>query len=339
MLEREFYEDIENVLNDKNIPWDDLKNKCVFITGGTGLIGTAIIYALDNVNEQLHLNLKVLALVRNIHRAEERFNNIKSKGFLQYIEGNVETLPEINEKIDYIIHGASQTASKEFVSHAVETIQTSVMGTMNTLELAKKNPCLGYIYLSSMEVYGYPEKGHTVMENEIGTLSPLDLRNSYPLSKILAEAMCCAYAKEYSVPTRIIRLTQTYGPGISKEDTRIFAYIAKCVQNRQNIVLKTKGQTERAYLYTSDAVTAVLTILLKGKAGQAYNAADEDTYCSIAQMAEKIAKKNNIQVEYDIQDEAVNGYPKPLYMKLCTERLKNLGWKPMHKEDTETGMI
>ena len=323
---KQFIEDMEYISNAEFIPWDKLKNKTILITGATGLIGYTLVNSLVYANKKLGLNLKILALVRDLNRAKERFKDIDGDTALKYVLGTVENLPEITENVDYIVHGASQTASKAFVNEPVETIMTALKGTENILELAKAKNVLGMVYLSSMEVYGHPEKGHKVTEDEIGTLSPLDIRNSYPISKIQCESLCFAYAKEYGVPAMSVRLTQTFGPGANYNDGRVFAEFARCVIEKRDIVLKTKGETERSYLYTADAATAILTVLLKGEPGQAYNAANEDTYCSIAQMAEMVAKQGGVKVRYDIQDEAGNGYPKALYMDLDTEKLKALGW-------------
>lgn len=321
-------DDYQKVNDVDFINWDLLKNKTIFLTGATGLVGAAIVNTLNYINAQRNLNLHILALVRNKARAEERFNAI-SDDFLQFVVGTVEDMPSFSEDVDFIIHGASQTASKEFVVHAVETIDTAIMGTKKVLELAREKKPTSVVYLSSMEVYGYPEKGHKVKEHEIGSFTPLILRNSYPIGKITCETMCCAYAKEYGVPAKIVRLTQTFGPGVNYNDTRIFAYFGRCVKEKTDIILKTKGETERCYLYTSDAVTAILTVLLKGENGNAYNAANEETYCSIAEMAEKVAKEGGIKVVYDIQPPEKNGFPETLYMYLDTEALKNLGWSPI----------
>lgn len=322
------HEDIRTVSEADFIDWDRLKGATILVTGATGLIGTSFIRSLDYANKEKELNLHIIALVRDEARAKNRFAEILPNGMLSFLVGNVENFPVIDNKVDYILHAASQTASKEFVNHAVETIQTSVLGTSNLLKLAREKNVKGFVYLSSMEVYGYPECGHKVKEDEIGSLSPLDLRNSYPISKMMSESMCCAYAKEYSVPAMICRLTQTFGPGVNYDDERIFAYFGRCVTEKKNIVLKTKGETERCYLYTTDAVTALLAIMLKGKPGSAYNAADENTYCSIAEMAERVAADGGIEVEYDIQDEKKNGFPRTLYMNLDTSALRELGWKP-----------
>ena len=314
------------------ISWKELKDKTIFITGATGLIGAAMINSLINVSRKLNLKLRIIALVRNIDRAKERFQQELDYEELKFVIGNVEKLPKIQENIDYIVHGASQTASRAFVEHAVETIDTAIIGTRNVLELAKNKNVRGLIYLSSMEVYGYPKRGHKVSEEEIGSLSPIDVRNSYPISKLMCEAMCCAYYSEYKVPVKVVRLTQTYGSNVNFSDNRIFAYLVKCVIEKQDIILKTKGETERSYLYVLDAVTAILTVLQKGESGEAYNAADEDTYSSIADIARKIALDANIKVKFDIQEESVNGFPQTLYMDLDTNKLKMLGWKPLKKE-------
>lgn len=323
---KQFIEDMEYISNAEFIPWDKLKNKTILVTGATGLIGYTLVNSLVYANKKRKLNLKILALVRDMDRAKERFKEIDGNIVLEYVLGTVENLPEIHEKIDYIVHGASQTASKAFVNEPVETIITAFKGTENILELAREKDVSGMAYLSSMEVYGHPEKGHKVTEDEIGTMTPLDVRNSYPIAKIQCESLCFAYAKEYGVPVMSVRLTQTFGPGVNYNDGRVFAEFARCVAEKRDIVLKTKGETERSYLYTADAATAILTVLLKGRPGQAYNAANEDTYCSIAQMAEMVAKQGGIKVRYDVQDEAGNGYPKALYMDLDTEKLKTLGW-------------
>lgn len=342
-----FDQDINDVVQADFIPWEELKGRSVFITGGTGLIGYTLISSLILANKRKELNLKLYALVRNMDRAKDRFQNVleqvcgsgedvesetgfsrlAKKAGLYFLCGNVENEIDVEMNIDYIIHGASNTSSKGFVTAPVETINTSVTGTRNMLEMAKEKKVKGFLFLSSMEVYGYPEKGHKVTENEIGNLTPLDVRNCYPLSKQLCEAMCVAYSKEYHVPTIIIRLTQTFGPGVNYNDGRIFAYFLRCINEGRNIVLKTKGETERCYLYTTDAATAIITVLLKGADGEAYNAANEDTYCSISEMAEYVAKEYGIKVEYEIEDEKKNGYPKTLYMDLDTSKLKKLGWK------------
>ena len=181
-----------------------------------------------------------------------------------------------------------------------------------------------------MEVYGQPPKGHKVTENEAGAFSPLNLRNSYPIGKIASESLCIAYAEEYGVPCKIARLTQTFGKGVSYNDNRIFGYFARCIKEKKPIVLKTRGETSRSYLSTEDAAAAILTILIDGAAGKIYNVADKNTYCSVAEMAKKVADKYGLCVQYDVQEN--REYLGTLYMDLDTAAIHSLGWKPTAKE-------
>ncbi len=326
-----FEEDLENICSADFIDWDRLNGKTIFVTGATGLIGSTVVQALLYANRKRSLHLQVKALVRNLQKAQAMFARYEGDEALSFVVGTVEELSEVEGQVDFIVHGASQTDSKAFIRQPVETILTAVQGTIRLLELAREKKPEGMVYLSSMEAYGYPQKGHKVTETDAGALSPLDVRSSYPIGKQQCEALCCAYASEYGVPAVIGRLTQTFGPGVSYRDNRIFAYFGRCVLEKQDIVLKTKGETERDYLYTADAVTAILTLLLKGEKGSAYNIADESTYCSIADMAQTVAGEAGIQVTFDLQDAAANGFLSTLYMDLDTSRLRSLGWKVLYE--------
>ncbi len=328
-MNQSLLQDLKAIAKAEFVPWEQLRNKTILVTGATGLIGYSLISGLLYAGKERNLNLQVLALVRDPNRARKRFEAQLDRfgSALRLLPGSVENLPDIEVPVDYIVHGASQTNSRAFVEQPVETIRTAIDGTVHLLELARAKTVESFVYLSSMEVYGYPEKGHKVVEKDIGAFSPMELRNSYPLSKVQCEGLCYAYGKEYGVPAKIVRLTQTFGPDVNDNDGRVFAYFGRCVKEKKDIVLKTTGETERSYLCTRDAATAILTVLLKGENGQAYNAADETTYCSIAQMARKIAAPAGIEVRFDVQPEGQNGFPQALYMDLDTRMLRNLGWK------------
>ena len=327
-----FREDVEKAIEDNNIPWVQLENTDILITGATGLIGSTLASVFINANFKYNLKCKLHLLVRNVEKAKKIFGE-DIQNTVDLIEGSVEK-PDVDlENIDYIIHTASQTASKAFIEYPVETMTTNILGTRNLLELAKKKKVKAFVYLSTMEVYGCPEDDRKINEEYECRIKPAEIRSSYPLSKLACENLCCDYYAEYGVPTVIIRLTQTFGPGVQYHDGRVFAEFARCVIEERDIVLKTKGETKRNYLYTMDAVRAILTAMLKGqKNGAVYNAANEDTYCSIAEMAEtalKCSKNRKLKVKYQLTAniEAL-GYAPTLHMNLDTSKLRELGWKP-----------
>ena len=321
-----YREDMEYITKESNVNFAELKGKSILITGATGLIGRNLVTALVYANEQLNADIQIYTLVRNLTKAKAIFG--ENKG-VNYIVGDITEKLSLNFSVDYIVHAASKTSSKAFVNEPVETIMTSFIGTRNVLEYARENQVDSFVYLSTMEVYGNPSTDEKISEKHQTNLDTMKVRSCYPESKRMCESLCACYAAEYAVPVKIARLTQTFGLGVNYNDGRVFAEFARCVIEKKNIVLHTKGETKRSYLYTADAITAILTLLLYGETGEAYNIANEITYCSIYEMATMIAEKcanNDIQVKLEIESEEKHGYAPVLHMNLDIAKLTNLGW-------------
>lgn len=316
-------------LND--CPWLDLeamRDSTLFITGGTGLVGFNVLQELTRVSKSL--NLRILALVRDPARATEKFAALDDEVTL--IAGDVQNCPAIDEPIDYIIHGASPTASRFFVEQPVETILTAVEGTRHMLELARQKQVRGMVYLSSMEVYGTVNDPRLLTETDLGYVDPQQVRSSYPESKRLCENLCAAYHSEYGVPVSIARLVQTFGPGIPANDSRVVVQFIRSAMAGEDIAIKASGDTARMYLYTFDAVSALLTLLLGGAGGTAYNVANKDSYSSIKELAATVTdlfgSHGAVHTNTGTEEER-RMYPPDSFLRLDVSRLEGLGWRPL----------
>ena len=328
-----FQEDLERLAKMNYIPWDALAGKRILVTGATGLIGYTLASALLYYSKTRNTRIQVIALVRDIQRAQKKFEaQLAEKCDLELIQGTVEALPEIYGDVDYIIHGASPTASAYFVEKPVETIMTAIIGTRNMLELAREKEVAGFVYLSSMEVYGEVTSGAAQKEENLGYIDLFSLRSSYPESKRMAENLCYAYTGEYGIPVTVARLAQTFGPGVDWNDGRVFAYAARCALTGKDIRLKTSGTKENMYLYTADAISALLLLLAKGERGTAYNIGNSKTYCSVKEMAEIAVQalgNGSVSVLTNTANKAETAglYPPESHLKLDTQKLEKLGWK------------
>ena len=303
-----------------------MSNSTILITGATGLIGKTIIKRLQSTDP----SVSIIAVVRNKYKAIQVIGEETEK--LRYLVSDVSSIIPEAMDVDYIIHAASQTASKAFVNEPVETILTAFQGTKNMLDIAKMSNVKGFVFLSSMEVYGSPSTDEKINETHNTNLDVMKVRSCYPESKRMCESLCSSYASEYGVPAKVVRLTQTFGPGVQYNDSRVFAEFARCAIEEKNIILHTKGETKRNYLYTEDAADAILTVLANGASGEAYNAANEETYCSIYEMACLVAEKcakGKISVVIEEVDTEKLGYAPVLHMNLDTSKLRGLGWKPV----------
>ncbi|HEM3667618.1 TPA: NAD-dependent epimerase/dehydratase family protein [Streptococcus suis] len=306
-----------------------LTNKTVFVTGATGLIGSHLVYSLVFANRLLQTNIKIVAAVRSKEKAMYKFADCLSE--IDFHVSDISQEQSYAGDIDFIIHGASVTASRDFVEKPVDTIFTALNGTKNILELAKVKKVKKVVYLSSLEVYGINESKESISEDDYGYIDFTQVRSSYSEGKRMAECLCVSYASQFQVPVSLARLTQTFGPGVEYQDNRVFAQFARAVIESKPITLHTKGETMRSYCYTKDAVAAIIHILLKGVSGQAYNVANEDTYTSIYDMAilaSQLDENNICKVKVDLQDINQLGYNPTVKINLETKKLKELGWNP-----------
>lgn len=311
--------------------WKQLQGKTFLVTGATGLIGSILIKCLLELNRQKDLGIKVIAVVRDLEKAKITFEKDFSIIEFKQIAFADISKDNIGIDIDYIIHLASPTASKYFVDYPVETLRTSIDGTTVVLDYAKIAKIESMIFASSLEVYGTNEDDRLIDENFQGYVNPLDVRSSYNMGKRAAESLCYAYFKEYQVPVKIARLTQTTGAGIAKDDNRIIAQFARLTAEGKDIILHTTGEAARPYCYTTDAVSAILYILMRGENGEAYNVANEQTYISARGMAEYLKNyfNSNINVRVELNDNM--GYAPATKLQLATQKLKSLGWTPQYQ--------
>lgn len=324
-------QDLEQIAASEQIDWERLQGKRVLVTGATGLIGGILTRALIRAGQARGLELRVAALVRSREKAEAIFGPYLEQG-LELIVGDILSELQIDGPVDYIFHGASVTASKDFVDHPVETILTALKGTEHLLELAREKQVESMVYLSSMEAYGVVDAEHyNVRETDYGYIDPLQVRSSYSESKRMAEGLCGAYAHEYGVPVKTVRLAQTFGAGIARTENRVFAQFARSIMTGSNIVLHTDGSKAHCYCYTTDAVLGLLTVLLRGKNGEAYNISNQKTFGTIREMAELLIREHpesGSKLVFDIPEDANKfGYAPTSRMLVNSEKLSALGWQ------------
>ncbi|MCD7735533.1 MAG: NAD-dependent epimerase/dehydratase family protein [Lachnospiraceae bacterium] len=328
-------EDLERIAESEIIDWEMLRGKRVLVTGATGLLGSLAARALVCASVSRSLDIRVAALVRNPRKGKTVLGAFMEDG-LELVVGDILAPLTVDGPVDYILHGASMTASKDFVDRPVETISTTMRGTEHLLELARQKQVKGMVYLSSMEVYGIvgnaPGGGAAkVRETDYGYIDPLVVRSSYSEGKRMAEGLCAAYAHEYQVPVKTARLAQTFGAGIPGTENRVFAQFARSIMKGEDIVLHTDGSKAHCYCYTTDAVLGLLTVLLRGENGEAYNLSNEETYGTIREMAEMLIQnypQSGSKLVFDIPEDANQyGYAPTSQMLICSEKAHGLGWK------------
>ena len=299
--------------------------KTFFITGATGLLGSLFVKSLLRLNEVCHTEVRIVATARNREKVRQLFGEAPVEWHFQDVTEPV-VLPE--RPVDYIVHLAGPTDSQYFTKYPVETLRTVVEGTRSVLEYARTAGCRSMVYASSLEVYGTNGDDRLLNEDFQGYVAPTDVRSSYNIGKRTAECLCHAYSREYGVPVRIARLTQTFGAGASYDDRRVFAQFARRLVEGEAIELHTEGRTCRMYCYTIDAIRALFYLLMRGADGEAYNVANPESYISIRELAELLVKEfgEGSRVVMHLRND--RGYAPETKLKLDTSKLESLGWRP-----------
>jgi dTDP-glucose 4,6-dehydratase len=322
-------EDIEYLV--EHFDFSALYNATVLVSGATGLIGSQLVKVLSCLNRIKGAHITIHALIRDTHKAQTVFQKLYGHEKIRFIVHDIRQKPVCKGRVDYIIHGASITASRTFIEKPVETIDTADMGTRAMLDFAKEKQVTGMAYLSSMEVFGITDtRLPDVKERDYGYIDILNPRSSYSESKRMCECLCACYAKEYGLPVKIARLTQVVGPGIDYHDTRVAAQFARSVIENRDIVLKTEGKTLRPIVYTRDAMAGIFAVLLKGQKGEAYTVANKASAITIRETAAMIIKKIADQgitlvLDIDVPDEYAPNLN--LNLNLNTTKLESLGWR------------
>lgn len=308
----------------------EFNHSTILVTGATGLIGSLIVKSILYANQTLNSQITVLASVRNLEKARETFIDFSDEK-LKFVTDSLLQPLHIEQEIDFIVHTASITASKEMVENPTGVLLTAFESTKNLLDYVKKHPSCRMVYISSMEYYGQVIDDYTnVTEDKLGYIDLSKPRSCYPESKRVSEALCNAYATQYNLNVCSARLAQTFGAGVPLADNRVFAQFAKSAIKKTDIILHTKGQSEGNYCYTADAVYGIFILLQKGEKGQSYNVArNHSTILNMAKMVAETIGNNEIKAEVHIPENLNSlGYAPDVKLKLNSDKLRNLGWKP-----------
>ena len=333
-----YLEDLEYV-SGLQLPWEKLQGKSILVSGATGLIGSFLVDVLMQKNKT-GLGCKVYAVSRNAEKAAGRFSNWSGSPLLKLVSRDIREPLEgdVTGTVDYVLHLASNTHPLQYSTDPIGTITTNIIGLQNMLEFAVKHHASRFAFASSNEIYG-ENRGDTELfpEGYCGYINCNTMRAGYPESKRCGEALCQAYRAQKGLDVVIPRLTRSYGPTMLMTDTKAVSQFIRKGIAEEDIVLKSAGTQYYSYTYAGDAVSGLLTVLLKGADGEAYNIADERSDIMLKDLAAAIAGIAGKKVVFEIPDAVeAAGYSTATKARLDGSKLKTLGWEARY--DIQSGM-
>ena len=334
LLENPLYlEDVQAVA-ELPLPWERLQNSSMVISGATGLIGSFLTDVMMCRNRTRELNCKIFALARNGQRAKERFSAWGAERLFRVIPYDIRQplMFEETDSVGYVLHLASHTHPLAYATDPIGTITVNVIGLKNMLDFAAERRAKRIAFASSNEIYG-ENRGDTELftEEYCGYIDCNTLRAGYPESKRCGEALCQAYRAQKGLDVVIPRLTRSYGPTMLMSDSKAISQFIRKALAGEDIVLKSPGTQYYSYTYVADAVSGLLTILLCGKSGEAYNIADVTSDITLKDLATLIARMVGGKIAFQVPDAMEKaGYSKATKARLNSAKLQALGWSPKY---------
>ena len=324
-----YMKDIEDI-STLNLPWIELDNSSVLITGATGMIGTVLIDILMERNLKHKGDIHIFAIGRSVDTANLRFSNYINHPSFCFLPCDVNKGISLDEDVDYIFHCASNTHPTSYANDPIGTIMTNVLGTEHVLRLAVERHSKRVLFLSSVEVYGENRGDRELFpEDYCGYIDCNTLRAGYPEGKRTGEALCQAFIHVHKLDIVIPRISRVFGPTMLLSDSKALSQFIKKAVYREDIVLKSEGNQYFSYIYVCDVVSALLYILFYGKSGEAYNISNEKADIRLKDLANILAEVANTKVVFELPDTIeAKGYSTATTARMDVRKIQKLGWKP-----------
>lgn len=227
------------------------------VAGGSGFIGSHL------CEELLEDGFKVLCVDNLLTGDKKNIEELLKNSNFEFLEEDVTKISNIKypiSNIQYIFHLASpaspnKKSPKSYINHPIESLLVNSLGTYNLLDLAREKGAR-FLYASSSEIYGDPSISPQ-SETYFGNVNPNGVRSVYDEAKRFGEAITMAYVRKFGLDARIIRIFNTYGPKMQKDDGRVVSNFITQAINNDKITIYGDGTHTRSFCYISDLISGI----------------------------------------------------------------------------------
>lgn len=262
------------------------------VTGGAGFIGSHL------CDKLIGEGYKVICLDNLLTGSRNNIEHLLSNPGFEFVEADVCDPLTINNKllaISHLFHLASPASPIDYQNHSEETLLANSLGTLSMLKLAVKNKAK-ILITSTSEIYGDPLV-HPQKEAYFGNVNSFGPRACYDESKRFAEAATYVYLKKYALDARIIRIFNTFGPRMQKDDGRVISNFITRALTGSPLNIDGDGTQTRSFCFVSDMVEGIYKAMFMDKTrGEIFNLGNPEEY-SVKDLAQKIIKLTDSKSE------------------------------------------
>ena len=228
----------------------------ILITGGAGFIGS---HLCDFLIGKGH---KVICMDNLITGKKENIAHLLENKNFKFVNHNVSVKINVTGPLDYVLHFASPASPVDYLKYPIQTLKAGSLGTHNALGLAKSKKAK-FLLASTSEVYGDPLV-NPQPESYWGNVNPVGPRSVYDEAKRFSEAITMAYHRECKLDTKIVRIFNTYGPRMRRNDGRAIPNFITQALEGKSLTVYGKGRQTRSFCYVDDLVRGLYALMLSG---------------------------------------------------------------------------
>ena len=268
-----------------------LEGKTLLVTGGSGFIGSYIVAVMEKLNgKYFKVPCRVISMDNHIvGKGNNLLKKIDSE-HIRYVTHDVCEPFDVEGPVDYIINAAGVASPVYYKKFPIETIEGTIYGVKNALDLAGRKGSKSFLYFSSSEIYGDPDPNFVpTPETYKGNVSSIGDRSCYDESKRVGETLCMAYYKTHNAPVKIVRPFNVFGPGMKGVDYRVVPTFISLGCRGLPLTVHDKGNQTRTFCYVTDAIIGFFKVLLSEKNGEVYNVGNENDEINMKALADMIA--------------------------------------------------
>jgi UDP-glucuronate decarboxylase len=324
--------DIEEIIHNSQEELQILAGRKILLAGGGGFLGRYFNKVVYDFNLSQAKKIHLTSVDNFISSSKVLSESLFKADSLNFVEGDISDKNFVTSlgEFDFIINAAGIASPYHYRSKPLETLDVSVLGTRNLLELAKIQNNK-FTFFSSSEIYGDPDPKHIpIQESYRGNVSTIGPRACYDESKRLGETLCYIYKQYFGTYTNIIRPFNVYGPGMQEADYRVMPNFASKIKSEKNLKLYGSAKQTRTYCYITDAMSGFLKVITKGLSGEPYNIGNPEPEISVLDLADIFIELSNSKSAKDIINYP-DSYPADEPMRRCPDIKKaivQLGYQP-----------
>ena len=284
-------QDLDNIYCIAEPLWADLDNSRIFLTGGTGFFGCWLLRSLMHAIRHYGLNIDVTILSRDPDAFRIVEPELSQCPSFRFLKGDVANFAFPDGIFDYVIHGAADSSNWVLNNDPIRMCKSIINGVQRVLDFACRASNPRVLFLGSGASYGgeHPE-GLPISEAWTGNaIDVLDIRKAYTETKRISEMLCTVYRHQKNLDVVIARCFSFIGPGLPLDANYAIGNFIGDVLAGRKVLVRGHGLEKRSYLYTSDLVVWLWTLLIRGRSGSIVNVGSDTAY-TIAEAARLVSE-------------------------------------------------